>query len=111
VLEVFTEILGIELDFRELRSQATKVEHTLTDFLKRMEESLNDPQSEQDEGDVQEESPRPGPGTRERRQVEELFTQAMNDRSRAYTLKQELDRLGLFHEYEDRFLDLFKEPE
>lgn len=111
VLEVFTEILGIELDFRELRSQATKVEHTLTDFLKRMEESLNDPQSEQDEGEVQEEPPRPGPGARERRQVEELFTQAMDDRSRAYTLKQELDRLGLFHEYEDRFLDLFKEPE
>lgn len=24
--------------------------------------------------------------------------------------KQELDRLGLFKEYEDRFLDLFKKP-
>jgi hypothetical protein len=26
-------------------------------------------------------------------------------------LKRELDRLGVYQEYEDRFLDLFKKPE
>ena len=32
------------------------------------------------------------------------------DRSKAYELKRELDRLELYKDYEDRFLDLFKKP-
>jgi len=32
------------------------------------------------------------------------------DRSKAKEFKQELDRLGVFKEYEDRFVDLFKRP-
>jgi hypothetical protein len=39
-----------------------------------------------------------------------LFNQANQDRSKAFELKQELDRLGVFKDYEDRFLDLFKKP-
>jgi len=42
--------------------------------------------------------------------IETLFEAAQKDRSRAHELKQELDRLDLFREYEDRFLDLFKDP-
>jgi hypothetical protein len=49
-------------------------------------------------------------GAKDRKKIEQLFEQAEADRRRAYELKQELDRLGLFHEFEDRFLDLFKEP-
>jgi uncharacterized protein len=30
--------------------------------------------------------------------------------AKAFELKQELDRLGVFKEYEDRFLDLFRDP-
>ena len=41
--------------------------------------------------------------------VESLFTEATIDRSRTMALKVELDRLGVFVEYEDRFLDLFRE--
>ena len=44
------------------------------------------------------------------RQIEQLFEQALQDRSKAYELKRELDRLEVFGEYEDRFLDLFKKP-
>ncbi len=40
--------------------------------------------------------------------IEELFARAAEDRSKAFELKRELDRLGLFKQYEDRFLDLFK---
>jgi proteasome assembly chaperone (PAC2) family protein len=40
--------------------------------------------------------------------IEELFARAAGDRSKAFELKRELDRLGLFKRYEDRFLDLFK---
>jgi proteasome assembly chaperone (PAC2) family protein len=43
--------------------------------------------------------------------IEQLFREAARDRSIAVELKKELDRQGIFKEYEDRFLDLFKEPE
>ncbi len=43
--------------------------------------------------------------------IEQLFEQAQRDRSTAYELKRELDRLKVFADYEDRFLDLFKKPE
>jgi hypothetical protein len=46
----------------------------------------------------------------EERRLEDLFEQAARDRSRAFELKQELDRLGVFKDYEDLFLDLFKKP-
>ena len=44
-----------------------------------------------------------------RERIELLFDTAMQDISRAADLKNELDRWGLFSEYEDRFLDLFGE--
>jgi len=43
--------------------------------------------------------------------IEELFARAGHDRKKAFELKRELDRLGLFKRYEDRFLDLFKHTE
>jgi proteasome assembly chaperone (PAC2) family protein len=43
--------------------------------------------------------------------IEELFARAAENRSKAFELKRELDRLGLFKQYEDRFLDLFKHKE
>jgi hypothetical protein len=49
--------------------------------------------------------------SRRHRRIEQLFTQAREDRAKAYELKRELDRLDVFREYEDRFLDLFKKPE
>ena len=42
------------------------------------------------------------------RRIDELFERAKTDRSKAFELKQELDRLGRFKEFEDRFLDLFR---
>lgn len=49
--------------------------------------------------------------TEDERRIEQLFKQARLDRSKAYELKRELDRIGVFREYEDRFLDLFKKPD
>ena len=40
--------------------------------------------------------------------IHNLFEQSRRDRAHAYELKRELDRLGVYREYEDRFLDLFK---
>ena len=43
-----------------------------------------------------------------RSQIERLFEEAKKDPGRAMNLKHELDRLGVFKRYEDRFLDLFR---
>jgi len=45
-----------------------------------------------------------------REHIERLFRMAESDREEAQRLKDELDRLGVFGEYEDRFLDLFRRP-
>jgi len=112
VLGFFTLMAGIELDFTELRIHANKVDGTLEDFMRRMEQSEED--SIADSEDLTEfpgGEPSQGVLPKNRHRIEQLFEQAASDRSQAYALKQELDRLGIFADYEDRFLDLFKDPE
>jgi len=41
--------------------------------------------------------------------IEKMFHEAKADKSKAISLKKELDRWDLYKMYEDRFLDLFKE--
>jgi len=43
-----------------------------------------------------------------RLRIEELFTRVFRGEYEPYELKAELDRWGLFEEYEDRFLSVFK---
>jgi len=109
ILEVFTTMTGIELDFAELTEQVRVLEQQLGELLTGVEKSLKvQPQDEEVEGyrpEVPEEQ-QIDPADMQR--IEKLFEQAKNDRSKAFELKQELDRLGIFKEYEDRFLDLFK---
>lgn len=40
--------------------------------------------------------------------IEQLFAEAREERAKVYELEAELRRWGLFEEYEDRFLDLFR---
>jgi len=110
VLELFCVMCGIRIDFGELRSHAETVEATLEDFLTRMEDAVEQNETKSSGGVSAKDTSSPRPGSSERGHLEQLFTEARKDRSRAYELKQELDRLGLFNEYEDRFLDLFREP-
>ena len=42
-------------------------------------------------------------------ELELLFSRASFDRSQASILKAELDRLGLYEKFEDRFLDIFRD--
>ena len=107
VLEVFTTMSGLEIDFSELAEQAEVVEQQLGQLL-----SLAEGQDESSSGD--EELPPPqsadndGLSAEDERRIEGLFEQASRHRSKAFELKRELDRLGVFKDYEDRFLDLFK---
>ena len=120
ILEVFTTIAGIDLDLSELGEQANTVEEQLGELLSRVEEQYGrqsmerggeEEEEEEGEGYLTPPEPEEEEATVDRGRVEELFTQAAKDRSKAFELKRELDRLGLFKQYEDRFLDLFQKPE
>lgn len=106
VLDFFTVMAGIEIDLAELRQHASTVEKTLEDFLVRMEGAVEGAGGTETE--TSERTQRSS--TDESQRIAQLFEEARMDRSRAYELKQELDRMGVFSEFEDRFLDLFKEP-
>ncbi|MGD9418469.1 MAG: PAC2 family protein [Verrucomicrobiota bacterium JB025] len=103
VLEKFKQSNNIPLDLTELRTQAKKVEFTLEDFLTRIEKNAATIDS------VTDPHPPASPEPSQRDHIEKLFRKAATDRSHAYELKQELDRLKLFSKYEDRFLDLFRD--
>jgi proteasome assembly chaperone (PAC2) family protein len=118
VLEAFKTLAGIELDLTELKQQAKAVEAQLGELLTQVERAIeetqqapeypsdSDSEDKEDElsGIVEEDSLEPA----DRERIERLFQQATEDRSKAYELKNELDRLKVFEEHEDRFLDLFR---
>lgn len=137
ILEAFSALTGIEVDLDELAEQSRAVEEQLGELLSRVEDQYG-PQTRQsaDEGDDDEiegetgeedDEPESGPeheGVEYRyegpdeavtppavQRIEDLFARAGTDRTKAFELKRELDRLGLFKRYEDRFLDLFKHPD
>jgi proteasome assembly chaperone (PAC2) family protein len=120
VLDVFSQLSQIEIDTSELSEQARAVDAKLGEILSQMEGMVEQEeiaeQQEIPESEFQEEVTPPAPPEKkverkDRALVSRLFEEARKDRTKAYELKQELDRLGIFQEYEDRFLDLFKNPE
>jgi proteasome assembly chaperone (PAC2) family protein len=117
VLEAFSTIADLQIDLSELAEQAKEVEHKLGELLEKVKEALEDQQQDQDGAGEEESSEfepaavEEGPSVEDRELVERLFRLARKNRAKAYELKRELDRLDLYREYEDRFLDLFKTPE
>lgn len=119
-LQAFTALAGLEIDLRRLETQAEQVRAQLERLIERLS-AEQDPSEGDDLGfttpnltwdqqtaeDEKAEEPQLSPETRQR--IESLFEQVAQDRSKAVRLKQELDRHGVFDEYEDRFLDLFRE--
>ena len=122
VLEAFSALAGIDLDLTELTEQARVVEEQLSQLLARVEEQYaqqgegDEEEDDEENGTGEDDADEPDPAPQEvpavsasaRRQIERLFEAAAEDRAKAFELKQELDRRGLFKEYENRFLDLFK---
>jgi hypothetical protein len=111
VLEVFTALAGVEVDLAPLAQQAREMEMQLGEVLAHLERQLGLPFTEEGPEPEPVEEPAEEPRLRhaDERRIERLFCQAAGDRARAIELKAELDRLGVFHEYEDRFLDLFRQ--
>ncbi len=111
VLRAFSRLAGIQVDVSELAEQAAAVDEKLGELLASVERAMEQPESEAPETwrihPEEEDSLTPS----EQRRIEDLFALVRQDRSKAYELKRELDRLEVFREYEDRFLDLFKKPQ
>jgi proteasome assembly chaperone (PAC2) family protein len=113
VLEAFKSLADIEINMSELAGQAEKAEQQLGEILSQVERALEERREIEEDDDEEEEAY--GASAEEdlldsadRERIEGLFNQAAADRSKAYELKSELDRLKVFEEYEDRFLDLFR---
>jgi proteasome assembly chaperone (PAC2) family protein len=123
VLAGFSNLTGIPVDTAELAKHDESIDRILMDLLERLKQQaeqqgaeipLPEEPDEPEEGEEPQEVAttratepvRPDFATRER--IEKLFQEAREDRSRAVHLKHELDGLGIFKQYEDRFLDLFK---
>ncbi len=111
VLETFAAIARMDLDLFELRQQAEAVEERLHELFGAMEEAMDQQEAGVEQEFAVEEKKAERLDPDDRRRIERLFEQSQQDRSKAYELKGELDRLGVFDEYEDRFLDLFKKPD
>jgi hypothetical protein len=115
VLEVFARLARIEIDLGELEEYGRSMEDQLAEVLDRFQVAIKSEEGEEDE--EPEEAPEPAPPEAragpelpepERRRLDRLFEEAARERSKAFELKRELDRLGVFRRYEDRFLDLFR---
>jgi uncharacterized protein len=117
VLQAFSTITKIEIDLTELSEQAKEMDEKLGELLAQMQKAMQQGgQAEEEQEDTDEAIRREAAEedrikSEDRPRIERLFEQAKQDRSSAYELKRELDRLGVYREYEDRFLDLFKKPQ
>jgi hypothetical protein len=113
VLELFSQFAGIRIDTAELEREAQVVDRELSKLLTNVERAIAE-QAEEDHDEPEAWQVAPEDDDRltaaDEQRLERLFERARQDRSKAYELKRELDRLEVFPEYEDRFLDLFKKP-
>jgi proteasome assembly chaperone (PAC2) family protein len=113
VLEFFTTMAGIGIDLRKLAGHARDVDGKLAGFFEKIERAIHEaeaPEAAEPPEQAASGSKKPRLEAADRQHLEQLFAEAASDRARAYFFKQELDRLQVFPEYEDRFLDLFKDP-
>jgi proteasome assembly chaperone (PAC2) family protein len=111
VLQAFATIANITIDYTELAQQSQEMQEKLGELLVQVEHALTQQAPAEEETSQPEEVVEGAPNPEDERRIEDLFRQAQKDRAKAYELKHELDRLGVYRDYEDRFLDLFKKPD
>jgi proteasome assembly chaperone (PAC2) family protein len=110
VLRVFAEMAAVQVDFAELEEQVIAVDQKYKEIIESIEKRV----AEGQDSETTESFGFPMDNElsdQDREHIESLFEEAEKNRSKAYELKRELDRMEVFDEYEDRFLDLFKPEE
>ena len=117
VLDVLTKLLKLKIDLLDLElyvSQKEREIEPLADLLAKNDHSKNKPPVQAEDKSMMKAVPQEEPIPKAvRSRVEKLFEQAEFDRTykSKMQLKEELDKWGLFDEYLDRFLDLFKKDQ
>lgn len=122
VLASFLAVSGLALDLAELEEYGRAMQGQLTTLYDQVKTALQEGGQHPAEGPgapaaappLAAEPEKPGAretmlGDEDSERIERLFHQARGDRAKAFELKKELDRLGVFARYEDRFLDLFED--
>jgi len=125
-LSVFSVLAGVDVNLEMLSRQASAVDRMLAEVFEKLraqgalekimpEDAALEQEPQEASGDASSDDVPDAPQEPEtkldaaaKRRIEKLFDEAQKDQSRAVALKQELDRLGVFGRYEDRFLDLFR---
>lgn len=111
VLGVIDKHLSLGLDFKQLHERAKFIEEEINKLISYIKGDMpqHTPLSEEDIERIKKElaafTKLPESA---RKKIEELFTYAADDLTKANELKKELDTWSVFKEYEDRFLDLFR---
>jgi len=112
VLEALARILNIQIDMANLSEQvnATETEiNKLLDYLKLGSQGQSAPIGEEEIEIIKKTlSQLTKLPVSVKEKIENLFTEAKTNISKANELKAELDKWNVYKEYEDRFLDLFK---
>ncbi len=111
VLRTFASMAGMSLDLEELELYGRQTQEQITAAYRQALKALGEGEPpEKPEPPPPPEEPA-GPSAEDAARIERLFSGAKRDRSKAFALKTELDRLGVFRQFEDRFLALFKGDE
>lgn len=124
ILRLLETLLSIRIDFLPLEDDINNFDLEITRIGKKAQETMETfihPEEgregppgymeegvEEEDEEEEEDKPLPEPA---RKRIEELFRQVRFDPLKAAALKEELDRWGVYHLYEDRFLDLFRRGE
>jgi len=108
ILRKFSELGGFKLDLSDLEAEVQSMNERLGDLLADAEKTLRNGGAEEQPEEFGSPTEERKLTTKQEREIEELFSQARADKAKAYELKQLLDRLDAFGDYEDRFLNLFK---
>jgi len=105
IIEVLQKILNFEIDLRELDEFTKEMDEKMAAIEDKVKDVFTVEKEEKESRPPEKKIP-----AYVMERIEKLFREAKTDKSRAVTLKNELDRWDLYKLYEDRFLDLFKEP-
>jgi proteasome assembly chaperone (PAC2) family protein len=126
VLESLSLLSGFEIQVEDLTEQAKQIDQMLVQMWERVQaqqqagQGSEFPDDEEEssaegavelEADTEQATPEPEIDAATKARIEAMFAHAHQDKSAAMGLKKELDRLGVFKIYENRFLDLFRRAE
>lgn len=110
VLRTFASMAGMNLDLEELELYGRQTQEQITAAYQQALKALGEGEPP-DKPEAPPPEPSSGLTAEDSARIEKLFLESGHNRAKAFALKTELDRLGVFRQFEDRFLALFKGDE